>query len=319
MTPKIIVLTPVKNEAWILNRFLKVTSLFADHIIIIDQNSTDGCLEIYQQYPKVTLLHNNSENYDEAQRQLILIAKAREIEKGPKILLALDADEILTADSFNSLGWKTMLKAAPGTILFFEKPDLYLNPFQSIRYDSLWPLGYVDDGVEHKPIKIHSIRIPQPEYAKKLFLNDVKIIHYALTRMDNQKSKMRFYSMMENILNKNNFLARRKVYTPDYNYKQNGTLKETPVNWFEGWENLGIDMKSIESGQNFWYDDEALKLLQIHGSRKFWLDKIWDKDWNGLLSLQLNSTKKIKQPPFVLKIVLIFIDHIYSFYRRLRN
>jgi len=38
---RIVVVTPVRNEAWILERFLSVTSRFADHIIIADQ-ALDG-------------------------------------------------------------------------------------------------------------------------------------------------------------------------------------------------------------------------------------------------------------------------------------
>jgi len=37
--PLLICMTPVRNEAWILHAFLKATSLWADHIIIADQNS----------------------------------------------------------------------------------------------------------------------------------------------------------------------------------------------------------------------------------------------------------------------------------------
>ncbi|WP_260675883.1 MULTISPECIES: hypothetical protein [Nostocales] len=33
---KIVVMTPVKNEAWIVDRFLSVTSQFADYIIIAE-------------------------------------------------------------------------------------------------------------------------------------------------------------------------------------------------------------------------------------------------------------------------------------------
>jgi hypothetical protein len=39
---KIIGVTPVKNEEWLLERFLAVTSRFADHINVADQQSTDG-------------------------------------------------------------------------------------------------------------------------------------------------------------------------------------------------------------------------------------------------------------------------------------
>lgn len=40
--PIINYLTPVRNEVWILDRFLKAASFWADHIIIADQMSTDG-------------------------------------------------------------------------------------------------------------------------------------------------------------------------------------------------------------------------------------------------------------------------------------
>ena len=58
MTPKIICLTPVLNEAWILDRFIRCASLWADHIIIADQGSTDGSREIAQRYDKVIFIDN---------------------------------------------------------------------------------------------------------------------------------------------------------------------------------------------------------------------------------------------------------------------
>ena len=59
MPPKLICLTPVLNEAWILDRFLKCASIWADHIIISDQGSTDGSVEIAKQYKKVIFIDNN--------------------------------------------------------------------------------------------------------------------------------------------------------------------------------------------------------------------------------------------------------------------
>ena len=45
-TPLMIVMTPVRNEAWVLPAFLESTSRWADYIIIADQMSTDGSREI---------------------------------------------------------------------------------------------------------------------------------------------------------------------------------------------------------------------------------------------------------------------------------
>ena len=109
--PKIVVLTPVRNEGWILERFLAAMSCVADLIVIADQNSTDESVPIARKFGKVHLMPNKSESFNEAERQVMLIRKARELEAGPKILLALDADEILAANATEKIGWRTMLAA----------------------------------------------------------------------------------------------------------------------------------------------------------------------------------------------------------------
>ena len=55
-----IVMTPVRNEAWVLRAFLETTSLWADYIIIADQMSTDGSREIAKSYEKVILIDNKN-------------------------------------------------------------------------------------------------------------------------------------------------------------------------------------------------------------------------------------------------------------------
>ena len=96
--PIIICLTPVKNEAWILERFLRCASLWADHIIVADQASEDGSREIAQRFEKVTLIRNESSDYSEAARQRLLIAQPHREIAGPRLLVALDADDCLTAN-----------------------------------------------------------------------------------------------------------------------------------------------------------------------------------------------------------------------------
>ncbi|PYS70680.1 MAG: hypothetical protein DMF69_12770 [Acidobacteria bacterium] len=71
--PRIIVLVPVRNEAWILKTFLECASLWADHIIVADQSSTDGSTEIAAAFPKVTVIENPLPHYSEVERQQLLI------------------------------------------------------------------------------------------------------------------------------------------------------------------------------------------------------------------------------------------------------
>ena len=139
MTTQIVVVTPVRNEARILNRFLSVTSQFADLIIVADQNSTNGSRAIYPLFPKVVMVENPSVGFNEAERQLLLLAKARKRVPGRRLILALDADELLAADAVTRPGWQTALNAAPGTVICFEKPDILSPPDRCIRYTRPWP------------------------------------------------------------------------------------------------------------------------------------------------------------------------------------
>ena len=282
-TRKIIVLTPVRNEAWILDRFLQVCSIFADHILIADQNSTDGSLDFYAKYPKVTLVNNANPEYDEASRQLLLLDTAREKFGLGNILLAIDADEILAANAMESDDWQAMLTARPGTVLFFEKPTFFKTTATVIRYDGGgWPLGYIDDGAIHTPSPIHSTRIPTPEYAERLYLNQVKFLHYALVRLDAQAAKQRMYSMLENIKGTKGLRHRRRVYNSKSDFSDEGDRHENsdPI-WFSGWERQNIDMHNICTSEYYWYDNEGLKLLKDYGEEKFAYDDIWNFDWEG--------------------------------------
>jgi glycosyltransferase involved in cell wall biosynthesis len=299
MSAKIVVLTPVKNEEWILEQFLSVTSQFADLIIVADQGSTDDSRSICSKFSKVHLIRNESESYDEAGRQQLLIQTARQLVDGQRILLALDADELLAADSLNSPGWRTMLGAEPGTVLFFEKPNLYLSSEMCLRYSVDFAGGYVDDGFEHSPKKVHSIRIPTPKHAPRLSLPDVKFLHYALVRPQAQAAKMRMYSVIENVLGTKTLFERRRYYDSKANYELGGRLEQTDKAWFEGWERLGIDVRTIEDPGAYWQDRETAKHLREHGARKFWFDDIWAVDWNALS--HVNGRQPIRPPPRILR------------------
>jgi len=322
-TPKIVVITPVKNEAWILDRFLAVTSQFADIIIIADQNSTDESKDICKNYPKVIVIDNESTEFDEADRQILLIKAARELVPEHKILLALDADEILAASAIKTLGWQSMLKAKPGTVLCFEKPDLHLTPNECIRYKTPWPLGYVDDGVEHKPRQIHSIRIPMPNYAPRLYIHDVKILHYAVVRPAAQAAKYRMYSVIENVLSTGFPLTRRIKYDLTRILRElELKVSPSPVEWFAGWEELGIDMYTIIHQKYSWQDFEILKYFYKYGTHRFWIDDIWDFDWEACRlyaqSLEMANIPdyEIKAPPSSMRSI---ISSLTTLYRKVRK
>jgi glycosyltransferase involved in cell wall biosynthesis len=319
------VLTPVRNEAWILPRFLAVTQRVADLIIVLDQNSTDGSAEICQAHPKVRLLRNPNSKYDEAERQRILIETARKLVPMPRVLLALDADEVLAADAPSTPDWHRGLSAAPGTILMIEKPTFYGGIDRVIRYPGGFPLGFVDDDSPHEARLIHSVRIPMPAGAVRLALNQVKVLHYALLRSTAQAAKARMYGAIENLAGARHLLARRHLYGSQKDYSREGPIEPTPARWLQGWEQAGIDMRTVSDDPPHWQDLEVLRLFAEHGTRRFWLDDIWDPDWESYRQEALRRgidrlpRRPIQPPPAMLRWMMKAPDLAYKALRALRS
>lgn len=327
--PQIVVITPIKNESWILHRFLSTTSLWADKIIIADQNSTDSSIDICSHYDKVVVIKNDQNKYDEASRQILLIETARKLVEGPKILFALDADEILAANAVNTLGWQKILTAVPGTVIYLEKPDLYLSTNDCIRWkDNYFPIGYVDNNSKHNPKVIHSTRIPVSENTIRLVVHDVKVLHYGLANPDLQKAKVRFYSVVENIENVRFSFKRRSGYSRTFLNSFKSQVESVEINWFNRWENLGIDMNTINPS-NFhpyhWHDFEVLKNFKIYGEKRFYWDDIWHFDWekcrkfakiNGITDI---SEKPINKPSKLDQIIRDAIVNIFNFVKSIKH
>jgi glycosyltransferase involved in cell wall biosynthesis len=282
VTPAIVVLAPVRNEAWILERFLSVTSAFADVILVADQSSTDGSREICARYPKAQLIANPERGYDEGSRRRMMVEEARARVAEPRILLALDADEILAADALDRVGWHSMLSAPPGTVLAFELVDLYLGTDRCMRHDPFRPFGYVDDGAPFHGRVIHGARVPVPTGAPTLRLNDIKLLHYAAAAPARFASKLRWYSCLENVLGTcQPALKRRLRYLNHLDYTWRGRLEPVRLEWFHGWESRGIDMHTVPQEPYCWHDVEVLRWFARHGERRFWLDDIWRFDWEA--------------------------------------
>ncbi len=278
----LVVLTPVRNEGWILDRFLATATRLADLVILADQGSTDASRIIAARYPTVTVIDNPDAGFSEANRQSLLLEAARRLVPGPKVLLALDADEIVAADAPGRIGWRTMRSAAPGTILCFELVDLYLTTDRCMRHERWRPFGYVDDGAGHEGRTIHSGRVPLPTGAPRLKLNDIALLHYGSLRTAGLASKLRWYSALENVLGTcPSTFKRRLRYLNHLDFTGDGRVEPSRPEWFQGWEDQGIDMHTVDDPEFHWYDVEVLRLLARHGGRRFWLDDIWRCDWEA--------------------------------------
>ena len=253
MERKIVVLTPVKNEAWILPLFCATTSLWADHIVIADQHSTDGSRAIASSFPKVTLVDNDSTDLDERYRDAILVNKARELVGTKGILFRIDADEIFTPN-FDSEEWLTIRQSKAGTVWSF--PWLQIYPGFNSYWDFYPTYGaFVDDGrefVPHGVIHSRSMFSPISDEESKT-TSDISVLHFQFVDWKRMQSKHRYYQCFEHVT----FPAKSaieifRIY--HWMYDSDLPLKSIPSWWIEDYKKLGIDIKNVSFENNYWWD-----------------------------------------------------------------
>jgi Glycosyl transferase family 2 len=280
--PLVICLTPIKNEVWILERFLKCASLWADHIIIADQHSDDGSREVARSFPSVTLIENSSEAFNEPDRQQLLISEARKI-PGPKVLMALDADEFLTSNFLSSPEWETIRRSPAGTVIRFQWLEVFANTHGLCYFRFPWdpPIGLVDDGSEHKGSAIHSVRIPWKADATTVTPTKIKLMHYCLLDRERFKSRIRWYQCYEHLKTSKRPMSLYRFYHQDLFVGCNA-ITQVPKDWVQGYEERGIDMSSVQHPATYRWDLEVLKLFEKHGTARFKRLGIWDANWTEL-------------------------------------
>ncbi len=279
--PTVICCTPVKNEAWILDRFLACAGLWADYIIIADQRSSDGSREIARAHPKVILVDNPADELNEGIARRVLLHAARQF-PGPRLLLALDADEVLTANVLESPEWRSMLDVPPGTVIRFQLailgPDLTTYWLSPVACD----FGFMDDGREYAGGIIHEPRVPLPPAAPILTLRDIKILHYVGVDPARWESKHRWYQCWERLHRPHRSAIEiyrqyhRKDVVPGWE------IRKVPPEWLQEYTRRGIDMTSTWREGIYRSDLEVLQFLLRYGPLRFRREDIWAVDWAAL-------------------------------------
>jgi hypothetical protein len=281
-SPYYICLTPTRNEAWILHHFLRAAQLWATHVIVADQQSTDGTWETLQEAQGVQPIRNDSPSYDESHRQRLLLEQARLL-PGRRVLVALDADEALSANALSSPDWQRISEAAPGTVIRFRwvnvLPDFATAwvPVQRI------PCGFVDDGSVHVGSKIHSTRIPFSPDAPMLDLDDIVVLHFQYAVWERMLSKQRWYQAWEHLNRpEKGALEIFRQYNHMFGSWDRSELELIRPEWLAGFRERGIDYQTLAPEQCTWWDAEVLDMLRKHGAHHFARISIWDKNWAQL-------------------------------------
>jgi hypothetical protein len=288
--PLIVVLTQVRNDAWVLRAFLEATSLWADYIIIADRMSTDGSREIAQDYPKVILIDNHRIEMDQSVTRRLLFDAARKID-GDKLLFTLDADEFLTGDFVNTDDWKKIMDSMPGDSFCWRWMNLKKNDITKYTIcqhfywcvhesEAFWKAVFSDDF-------IHDWRLqwsPKADNSHEFFLNDFYSIHLARAHQLRQRNKDRFCQVVA--IEKDPKKSRVALYR-QYHFEEDLEYLEVPQDVFCFYEKSGLNIWDYvnlnDDGEH--YTSEILRCFQKDGMKKYALLDIWDEDWmkrNGI-------------------------------------
>lgn len=289
--PLLIVLTPVRNEAWILHAFLKATSLWADYIIVADQMSTDGSRDIYPQYEKVIVVDNPRAEMHQARTRQLLFDAANKIE-GDKILFALDADEFLSGDFVNTPSWNTILDSKPGDVFLFNwinlLPDIskYMKP---IPY--YWAVHMSDDVMngQFPDNHIHEWRLPWPNNVNNQYtIEDISFIHFARVNEKRQQNKEIFYQV--STAYKEDKYSGINIYRHYQTYKpvRENEVFDIPGDIYAFYEKHELDVigeiNIDDVGQH--YIDAVMNMFDTKGVKHFAKLDIWSDDFMKKTSLQ---------------------------------
>lgn len=269
MERKMVVLTPVKNEAWILPLFCASTSLWADHIVIADQQSTDSTREIASRFPKVTLIVNDSPDLDESYRDAMLVKKARELVGNNGILFRIDADEIFTPN-FDSEDWREIRQSKEGIVWLF--PWLQICP----GFDSFWKFGtnygaFVDDGREFVPHGVIHARATfwatSPNELKTA--SNIGLLHFQFVDWNRMQSKHRYYQCFEHIAfpTKSAIEVFRKYH---WMFDSDLSKESIPSHWIEDYKKLGVDIiKNVSFENEYWWDKKIDRYFAAYSPKHF--------------------------------------------------
>lgn len=321
---KIIVATLVKDEAWMLERFLATCSQFADHIIVSDESTGfDNSLEIYKKYPKVILHHNSGFPVSPDIRRKFVFQEARKIACDKRYIIAIDSDEIISANIFESPEWETVLKADPGTLIHLQWVTLWKN-CEHFRADSTYLYGnynrhiWVDDGTSEIPVvgyqEMHMAYNPL-QARKHIFLNDIVCLHYQCCNWERMESKHRYYRAHEKSnIRKLSDLAIYRIY--GHMMSRQNEFRNSPAKWFDGWTKIGIDMTSHENMKLTHFDLSVIEMMHKHGSDLFALQDIWRVDWSNLVN-HAKAAGRLPENFVFIQPKRRFFDRLFHIYMRI--
>lgn len=286
--PKIIVITPVRNEAWVLDAFLTCTSSWADYVILADHHSEDNTREIAQKYDKVILIDNPTFEWYESECRTRLLEEACKI-PGDKVVFGLDADEFLSEGFEKTESWQKIIHSKGNEIFCFNWLNLY-DDFKTAEYTDMhfeWAAHFdetVDVVAEYRKRETHAVhcsRVPCLETDRCQYINvdDFWVVHLAKLNHEKVRQKNDFYQVtwVDKNKEKANPISMYRGYSKYY--PEHLVHLEVPVRLCRMGEDGDYSnlVQTADYGRH--YVDEMVRVFQREGTAKFLKLCIWDNPY----------------------------------------
>jgi hypothetical protein len=272
MTLRRFLITPVRNEAALLPKFLKHHAPLFEHIVIADQASTDGSWDIANAHPKVIALRNPCGRYDERLRRELLLEEVRRRDPSG-FVVGLDADEFLLTDP---LHWEALCRDlvrdhAEATIRFSWN---FLDSDRAHWFALEQAFCVPSLGGELKSGFIHIPRVPLR--GKSHLCHEAPILHLNLLWPKRQRMKVFWYAAMEAVEIGRFSLAPHRLY-----YRTGGGIypnrKPLPGRFRQMVDDIVNDLDTDDSDCG-WHRTEILRLFELHPAALRHA-AIWQRDW----------------------------------------
>lgn len=306
---KIFAVIPSRNDAWILPLVLKTASLWADQIIVADENSWDNTDEVCKQFPKVRVIKFEPKEFNESNRRQMLLEAVRQYD-GQNLVFGLDSDEILSAEILQAEVKENLIRQMhPGMSAKLQWIMLWKHVNQ-YRYDNSpewsgsWKnFVYWDDRkINFSNVKMHSSRVPESTLQNSITFNSVKVLHFAFADWQRMLAKHKYYLALEKTMGSQThpYLLNRKYRWFYKESKEGIVVKPVSEDWVAAYKQQGITMENFSSQELYWYEEEVLRFFKQKSLKFFKHLNIWDQDWEKkrLLASKAGS-KDIYQFPII--------------------
>lgn len=305
---KIIALLPIKNEELTLGACLESLKKISDEIIIIDDDSSDGTIDIARRYGCVIYSNKDISNAGWSEHSI----RKRLLDLGRQHngthFICLDGDEIISSNFCNN-GRNIISSLKPGQKITMHWVTLWKNFNDYVvggnEYANLWKdFIFCDDGFSDYNYAFLGVsRTPGNSTIKPVILSDEDgvILHFQFSYWERNQIKQAWYRCSELISGSRT--VRRINNT--YRATLNGVVKTKIVKnvWID---NLYLPNK-IPNNYSVWQFNAILEFFNKYGVEFFEPLQIWHiKDLNDEFVKRVGRRPKSKTFP----VFLIWLNNL---------